>query len=279
MRARCLKTARAPCPSSRRCASRRAATMGPFGAATQFLHAHVVSRLLSRLPGAEREDDEKALSEDVRVGNRPGCDDPLEPKTPGRTPSTDERGGARSGASAGETSPEPSASASPPASPWRRRFAPCASPKRRGDGDLAASAVSPPASPPPPPPPRYRGKISPRSASSASSSAPGSSPRSAPPPRAPPGAASPPLPIFGVNSSSCIRGAGGGRRSRPPPPRARDPDPDLDLDPDVLPTPLDDRAAATAWRLAFRDAVRAGGSGPPADARKRATSAATALAW
>ena len=133
MRARCLKTARAPCPSSRRCASRRAATMGPFGAATQFLHAHVVSRLLSRLPGAEREDDEKALSEDVRVGNRPGCDDPLEPKTPGRTPSTDERGGARSGASAGETSPEPSASASPPASPWRRRFAPCASPKRRGD--------------------------------------------------------------------------------------------------------------------------------------------------
>ena len=50
--------------------------MGPFGAATQFLHAHVVSRLLSRLPGAEREDDEKALSEDVRVGNRPGCDDP-----------------------------------------------------------------------------------------------------------------------------------------------------------------------------------------------------------
>ena len=63
-------------------------------------------------------------------------------------------------------------------------------------------------------------------------------------------------PCFGVNSSSCLarrRRAEAARLRR----ARRDPDLDLDLDPDVLPTPLDDRAAATAWRLAFRDAVRA----------------------
>ena len=258
MRARCLKTARAPCPSSRRCASRRAATMGPFGAATQFLHAHVVSRLLSRLPGAEREDDEKALSEDVRVGNRPGCDDPLEPKTPGRTPSTDERGGARSGASAGETSPEPSASASPPASPWRRRFAPCASPKRRGDGDLAASAVSPPASPPATPAPAVPWEDLPEECveriflsagfqSALSATAACTAWRRV--------ASSPHFwrKLFVVHFGRGEADAEAARLRR----ARRNPDPDLDLDPDVLPTPLDDRAAATAWRLAFRDAVRA----------------------
>ena len=232
--------------------------MGPFGAATQFLHAHVVSRLLSRLPGAEREDDEKALSEDVRVGNRPGCDDPLEPKTPGRTPSTDERGGARSGASAGETSPEPSASASPPASPWRRRFAPCASPKRRGDGDLAASAVSPPASPPATPAPAVPWEDLPEECveriflsagfqSALSATAACTAWRRV--------ASSPHFwrKLFVVHFGRGEADAEAARLRR----ARRNPDPDLDLDPDVLPTPLDDRAAATAWRLAFRDAVRA----------------------
>ena len=240
--------------------------MGPLGAATRFLHAHVVSRLLSRLPGAERDDDEKALSEDVRVGNRPGGDAPSEPTTPGRAPSTDERGDARSGTSASETASEPSASASPPASPWRRRFAPCSSsPKRRGDDELAAPAISPdrppratapPASPPASPVPAVPWEDLPEECverillsagfqSALSATAACTAWRRV--------ASSPHFwrKLFLVHFGRGEADAEAARLRR----ARRNPDPDPD--PDAPPTSLDDRAAATAWRLAFRDAVRA----------------------